>query len=84
MNAVNPGRPVSIEVLHHECHPGKPVAHNYGQLSVNNGLLRGIVACYFGLLGVPGLSHFSGKARTEAHISGRFGRIGPMALIGVD
>ena len=27
--------------------PGKPVAYNYG-------LLLGIVACYFGLLGVPG------------------------------
>ena len=35
--------------------PGKPVAHNYGGLlSVNNGLLWGIVAYYFGPLGVPG------------------------------
>ena len=34
--------------------PGKPVAHSYGLLSVNYGLLYGIVACYFGLLGVPG------------------------------
>ena len=31
--------------------PGKPVAYNYGLLSVNYGLLRGIVAHYFG---VPG------------------------------
>ena len=34
--------------------PGKPVAYNYGLLSTNNGLLWGIVANYFGLLGVPG------------------------------
>ena len=33
---------------------GKPVASNYGLLSVNGGLLWGLVACYFGLLGVPG------------------------------
>ena len=34
--------------------PGKPVAYNYGLFSVNYGLLWGIVAYYFGLLGVPG------------------------------
>ena len=34
--------------------PGKPVACNYGLLSVDYGLLWGIVACYFGLLSVPG------------------------------
>ena len=28
--------------------PGKPVAHNYGLLSRNHGLLRGVVACCFG------------------------------------
>ena len=30
------------------------MADNYGLLSVNYGLLWSIVACYFGLLGVPG------------------------------
>ena len=30
------------------------MAHNYGLLSVNSGLLWGIVAYYFGPLGVPG------------------------------
>ena len=30
------------------------MAYNYGLLSVNYGLLWSIVACYFGLLGVPG------------------------------
>ena len=34
--------------------PVQPVAHNYGLLSVNNELLWGIVAYYFGPLGVPG------------------------------
>ena len=30
------------------------MAYNYGLLSVNYGLLWGLVACDFGLLGVPG------------------------------
>ena len=30
--------------------PAKPAAYSYGLLSVNDGLLWGIVACYFGLL----------------------------------
>ena len=30
------------------------MAHNYGLLWLIYGLLYGIVACYFGLLGVPG------------------------------
>ena len=34
--------------------PGKPVAYNNGLLSINHGLLWSIVACFFGLLGVPG------------------------------
>ena len=34
--------------------PGKPVACNYGLLSVNSGLLGGIVACDLKLLGFPG------------------------------
>ena len=34
--------------------PGKPVACNYGLLSMNYGLPSGIVAYYFGLLGFPG------------------------------
>ena len=33
---------------------GKPVAYNFGLLSVNCGLLWGIVAYYLGLLGAPG------------------------------
>ena len=36
--------------------PGKPVAYYSGLHSVNYGLLWSIVACYFGLLGVPGKS----------------------------
>ena len=34
--------------------PGKPVAYHNGLLSINYGLVWGIVACCFGLLGVPG------------------------------
>ena len=34
--------------------PGKPVAHNLGLLCLNDGLLWGIVAQYFWLLGFPG------------------------------
>ena len=34
--------------------PGKPVAYNWGLLCQIYGLLWGIVACYFGLLGFPG------------------------------
>ena len=34
--------------------PGEPVASNYGLLSMNSGLLWGIVAYYFRLLGFPG------------------------------
>ena len=37
-----------------QCIPGKPVAYYYGLLWLIYGLLWGIVACYFGLLGVPG------------------------------
>ena len=36
-----------------EYQPGKPVACNYGLLSVNYGLLWSIVAYFLGLLGVP-------------------------------
>ena len=36
--------------------PGEPVAHNSGLLSTSNGLLWGIVAYYFQLLGCPGRS----------------------------
>ena len=35
--------------------PGKPVACNLGLLRLKNGLLYGIVACHFGLLGFPGI-----------------------------
>ena len=38
--------------------PEKPVAHNFGQLWLIYDLLWGIVACYFGLLGVPGRAFF--------------------------
>ena len=34
--------------------PGKPVAYNYGLLSVDYGLLWGIVAYHFELLSFPG------------------------------
>ena len=39
----------------HAAPPGKPEAHNYGLLWLYYGLVRGIVACHFGLLGVPGV-----------------------------
>ena len=46
--------------------PGKPVAQNCGLLSVNNGLLWGIVAYYFRLLGVPGrFPELQAKGRNE-------------------
>ena len=34
--------------------PEKPVAYNNGLLSMNHGLVQGIVAHSFGLLGLPG------------------------------
>ena len=33
--------------------PVQPVANNLGQRSMNYGLLRGTVACFLGLLGLP-------------------------------
>ena len=45
--------------------PGKPGAYNYGLLSVNSGLLWGIVACYFGLLGFPGFFGFFGLQQSR-------------------
>ena len=48
------GSPLDLEEsqqMFHKVPPGKPVACNYGLLSLNNGLLWGIVAVYFGLLG---------------------------------
>ena len=38
--------------------PGKPAAYNNGLLSINYGLLWGIVAYCFRLLGFPGTSIF--------------------------
>ena len=35
--------------------PGKPVAYKMGLLSMSSGLLGGIVAQHFGLLGFPGI-----------------------------
>ena len=35
--------------------PGKPVDHNLGLLCLDNGLLWAILACHFGLLGIPGI-----------------------------
>ena len=35
--------------------PGKPVAYNSGLLWLLYGLLLGLVACCFGLLGVPAM-----------------------------
>ena len=34
--------------------PGKPASRTYGLLSMDCGLLDGIVGCHFGLLGFPG------------------------------
>ena len=45
-----PGKPVT----YNQGLPGKPVADNYGLLWLIYGLLYGIVAFYFRLLGVPG------------------------------
>ena len=40
---------------------GKPVAYNSGLLWLLSGLLWGIVASYFGLLGVPGTGSDAGE-----------------------
>ena len=47
------------------------MAHNYGLLETNNGLLWGIVACNFWLLGVPGrlLKHVPEKIMAFRHFS---------------
>ena len=34
--------------------PGKAVAYDNRLLPINSGLLWGVMACYFGLLGFPG------------------------------
>ena len=40
------------------------MAYNYGLLSLNYGILRSIVAYFFGLLGIPGRSHsFAWKSK---------------------
>ena len=54
--------------------PGKPVAWNFGLLWIYYGLLYGIVACSFGLLGVPGIDrscrkHLIAVQDTESGIS---------------
>ena len=60
------------------------MANNYGLLSVNYGLLWGIVAYYFGLLGVPGTvwdrrAHYFGTDSMSPysrclHVAARFER----------
>ena len=40
-------------LLRYTC-PGKPVACNFELISMNDGLLLGLVAHYFGLLGCQG------------------------------
>ena len=55
----------SSKSLNHHL-PGKPVAHNYELLSINNGLLWSIVASFFGLLGVPGRRQSSNPAEANA------------------
>ena len=49
------GRSVSIRKQGAALQPGKPVAHDWGLLCLNSGLLWGIVAGYFRLLGFPGI-----------------------------
>ena len=43
--------------LAHASLPGRPVAQNLELLCLNNALLRGFVAHYFGLLGFPAKLH---------------------------
>ena len=45
--------------------PGKPVAYNYGLLRLNSGLLWGMVAHDFWLLGFPGRHLLAPKASCE-------------------
>ena len=47
---------MKLEAAKREETPGKPVAYNDGLLWLIDGLLYGIVACCFGLLGFPGTS----------------------------
>ena len=45
----------SLNLAEHHT-PGKPVAYNQGQVPENCRLLKGMVACCFGLLGLPGMA----------------------------
>ena len=48
--------------------PGKPVGYHFGLLSINYGLLWGLVVCCFRLLGFPGWDHMAeeaGKGKTR-------------------
>ena len=49
---------VAQSSYHYPCYypPGKPVAYNHRLLSMPDGLLFGMVAYNFGLLGFPGVS----------------------------
>ena len=49
-----PCNPTKNDVYTFKGLPEQPAAHNYGLLPPNYGLLLGIVACYFGLVGFPG------------------------------
>ena len=45
--------------------PGKAVAHNLGLLCLDTGLPWAIVAHYFGLLGIPGISCHRGPPQVQ-------------------
>ena len=53
---------------HKEDLPAKPVACNCGPLSITNGLLWGIVAHYFGLLGSAGTTNTTGQKPSNPSI----------------
>ena len=51
----------SYHILVIKPQPGEPAAHNSGLLETNKGLLWGIVAYYFQLLGCPEIEPISPK-----------------------
>ena len=73
LNVISVWKPMSLLNMALLSIPGKPVACNHGLLSVNYGLLWGIVASYFGLLGVPGIVAYINPKDPPMHSSSRAG-----------
>ena len=65
-----------------ETKPGKPVACNYGLLWLIYGLLWGLVACCFRLLGVPGTFFVSGLPAEEFTGSTMVASVDPIIFTG--